>query len=85
MGASLKAIVIVKCPAVANKATIPKNNTSLRLGVTQNAIANGAKVRVTMKFSATRISKVLSVADNFFANIYDPATVSYTHLRAHET
>ena len=42
MGASLKAIVIVKCPAVANKATIPKNNTSLRLGVTQKAIANGA-------------------------------------------
>ena len=63
----------MKCPAVANKATTPKNNTSWRLGVTQKAIANGANVRVTMKFSATRISKVLSVSDNFFANIYDAA------------
>ena len=73
MGASFKAIVIVKCPAVANKATMLKNKTSLILGVTQKAIAKGAKVTVTMKFRATRISKVLSVDDNFFASIYEAA------------
>ena len=73
MGASFKAIVIVKCPAVANKATMLKNKTSLMLGVTQKAIAKGAKVTVTMKLRATRISKVLSVDDNFFASIYEAA------------
>ena len=63
IGANLKAIVIVKWPAVANKATIPKNKISWKLGVTQKIIAKGAKVIVTMKLRATRISKVLSVAD----------------------
>jgi hypothetical protein len=55
IGASFKAIVIVKWPAVANKATILKNKTSWRLGVTQRTNAKGAKVIVTMKFRATRI------------------------------
>ena len=73
IGASFKAIVIVKCPAVANKATILKNNTSWKLGVTQKTTAKGAKVIVTMKFRATRISRVLSVDDSFFASIYEAA------------
>ena len=73
IGASFKAIVIVKWPAVANKATILKNKTSWRLGVTQKTTAKGAKVIVTMKFRATRISRVLSVDDSFFASIYEAA------------
>ena len=73
IGANLKAIVIVKWPAVANKATIPKNKISWKLGVTQKIIAKGAKVIVTMKLRATRISKVLSVDDKLFASIYEAA------------
>ena len=73
IGASFNAIVIVKWPAVANKATILKNKTSRKLGVTQKTTAKGAKVIVTMKFRATRISRVLSVDDSFFAIIYEAA------------
>ena len=73
IGASFKAIVIVKWPAVANKATILKNIISWRLGVTQKTTAKGAKVIVTMKLRATRISRVLSVDESFFASIYEAA------------
>ena len=73
IGASFRAIVIVKWPAVANKATILKNKTSWRLGVTQKTTAKGAKVIVTIKLRATRISRVLSIDESFFASIYEAA------------